>query len=427
MHSYEGHQFIVRYSKYLDNETFNNDIAIPQNTDSVSPLWITAEAGDDDRVVIYDKINNKLILKSSEETYVSEKSDGKVNHIDIDDMRPRINEVTANCREKYYERLLDNNQKEFQTCFMSKMEADYNSLQSQVNKVKQQMSRMSFKLRNLTCDDDRLTTSTPVGSFDVLTDHQNNGFIPASHTNSLENVSIDNKKKVNILLNTSHANIWTIDEFVTQNECDTLMRHGLPRLQRATVAAEDGSSVISVHRKAQQAMYDSYHEINDPLSSLYKRVLNITHLLTGYDIPTEGQEGFTIIQYNVGDQYTPHCDASCDGQPHIPGGRVVTALFYCKVPELGGSTTFTNSNVYIKPVNRTAAFFSYKGPEFTSSGGSDNLMDPLQLTEHSGCPVRKGEKWAIALWMRIGVSRADPWTLHDPSGPLLDSEIETQS
>ena len=255
----------------------------------------------------------------------------------------------------------------------------------------------------------------------MLTDPAD-GFVPVKPLSAVGKPGLNNKKKVNILLNTSHANIWTIEEFVTQSECDTLMRHGLPRLTRATVAAEDGSSIVSVNRKAQQASYDLYNQKNDPLSSLYNRILNITHLLTGYDLPREGQEGFTIIQYNIGDQYTPHCDASCDGQPHIPGGRVVTALFYCKAPELGGGTTFTNSNVYIKPVNRTAAFFSYKGPEFTATGNADNLMDPLKLTEHSGCPVRQGEKWAVTLWMRIGVSRTDPWTLHDPSGPLLEPE-----
>jgi hypothetical protein len=42
-----------------------------------------------------------------------------------------------------------------------------------------------------------------------------------------------------------------------------------------------------------------------------------------------------------------------------------------------------------------ATFFSYKGP--------DGHMDE-GYTEHSGCPVIKGEKWITTVWMREGVS-----------------------
>ena len=38
-----------------------------------------------------------------------------------------------------------------------------------------------------------------------------------------------------------------------------------------------------------------------------------------------------------------------------------------QVPTRGGGTTFTNSNIYIKPKVGMATFFSYKG--------SDNKMD----------------------------------------------------
>ena len=107
-------------------------------------------------------------------------------------------------------------------------------------------------------------------------------------------------------------------------------------------------------------------------------------------------------------------DGSCDGGSHTTGGRVATALFYCKTADKGGSTTFTKSDVYIKPKNRTVAFFSYMGNQ-----PNDNRMDPLQLTEHSACPVREGEKWATALWMRVDVSSNSPWHLRDPCGVKL--------
>lgn len=38
------------------------------------------------------------------------------------------------------------------------------------------------------------------------------------------------------------------------------------------------------------------------------------------------------------------------------------------------------------------------------------------FTEHSSCPVIEGEKWVTTMWMRDGVSAAEPWTMFDPSG-----------
>ena len=83
------------------------------------------------------------------------------------------------------------------------------------------------------------------------------------------------------------------------------IEHGTPKLRRATVAAEDGSSVVSENRKANQADYRFPGPLSeDPLGELYQRVLNMTNGHTGLQLDRGGQEEFTIIQYNVDDQYT---------------------------------------------------------------------------------------------------------------------------
>lgn len=74
-----------------------------------------------------------------------------------------------------------------------------------------------------------------------------------------------------------------------------------------------------------------------------------------------GQEDFTIIQYNVADQYTPHCDGTCDHSMYNSRGRVATAVLYCQVAEEGGGTSFTKSDIFVKPKVGQATFFSYKG------------------------------------------------------------------
>jgi hypothetical protein len=88
-------------------------------------------------------------------------------------------------------------------------------------------------------------------------------------------------------------------------------------------------------------------------------------------------------------------------------GRVATAVMYCQVPPLGGGTTFTKADVFVKPVAGMATFFTYRG--------SDGKMD-VGFTEHSGCPVLEGEKWITTLWMRDGVDAEHSWDKYDPSG-----------
>lgn len=44
---------------------------------------------------------------------------------------------------------------------------------------------------------------------------------------------------------------------------------------------------------------------------LYERVLGFVNGRTNFDLKAEGQEGFTIIQYNVDDEYTYVADACC--------------------------------------------------------------------------------------------------------------------
>jgi hypothetical protein len=84
-------------------------------------------------------------------------------------------------------------------------------------------------------------------------------------------------------------------------------------------------------------------------------------------------------------------------------------VLYCAVPEEGGGTVFTKADIFVKPIKNDATLFVYKGQD----GNMDN-----GFTEHSGCPVLKGEKWITTAWMREGVTRERDWQIIDPSGRL---------
>ena len=75
------------------------------------------------------------------------------------------------------------------------------------------------------------------------------------------------------------------------------------------------------------------------------------------------------------------------------------------VAEAGGHTHFRMSNVHIKPVLGSALFFSYVDPE--------SLEMDDGFTQHSGCPVFKGEKKIITQWIRKGVDEQNQFFLFD--------------
>lgn len=255
-----------------------------------------------------------------------------------------------------------------------------------LNKAKQESiyyrDLMSYRLRNYTCADETLNTTTPY------------------FTN---NIHIEGKDyKAEGLLDTPAAKIWVVRDFITPNECDILLKFAEGNLTRATVGDDEnkGGVTYSEHRRAQQAHY-TVPNGDDPLWPLMRRVFSMTNQHANMNLSPNGQAGFTVIQYNVNDEYTPHCDGYCDGSSFRKGSRVATAVLYCKTAARGGGTTFTKADVFVKPEVGMATFFTFKDPV-------TNLMDQ-GYTEHSGCPILEGEKWITTVWMREETKWEDPW------------------
>ena len=307
-----------------------------------------------------------------------------------DEFLAKVKDHTAACVPKTGD--------EFDVCFSRALSEDVIKMEDKYTEVTRYRDSMSSRLRNYTCEDPTMVTSKPIQS--LVMNVQNKNY------------------NVDVLFDNPSAKIWIVHDFISDEECQILEDHGLPRLTRATVAGDDGRSIVSENRKAQQASYNMHqtHE-HDPLRSLNERVLRITNERTGYKLRAGGQEDLTIIQYNKDDQYTPHCDGSCDGTLHKTGGRVATAVMYCRTATLGGGTTFSKADIFVKPTNGMATFFSYRGLAGRMEDG---------FTEHSGCPVLEGEKWITTQWMREGVTEADTWVNFDPSG-VRSSEYETDT
>lgn len=169
-------------------------------------------------------------------------------------------------------------------CVADRVLGDVLIAQKTHDTAKRYTNRMAARLRNYTCADPNMQTSKP---------------------KNVHNMFVNGKNyEVNDMFENDHAKIFTIDNFLTQNECDILMKHGKGRLQRATVAAEDGTSILSNHRRANQATYETHRVASDPLHALYSRILTTANTKSGLNMGPEGQEGFTIIQYDPTDEYT---------------------------------------------------------------------------------------------------------------------------
>ena len=70
---------------------------------------------------------------------------------------------------------------------------------------------------------------------------------------------------------------------------------------------------------------------------------------------------------------------------------------------IGGATTFSKADVFVKPDKGLATFFSYKG--------SDGMMDD-GFTEHSGCPVLEGSSTILAIDETVLFSNFQIFIIH---------------
>lgn len=102
--------------------------------------------------------------------------------------------------------------------------------------IKEYYGKMVDRYRNYTCADEALLTSDPI---------------------RIDAIRIGTQKlPAYVLLDTSHAKIWYINDFIHPSECEILKEYGRSRLERATVYDDkNGSFIQSNKRKAQQATY----------------------------------------------------------------------------------------------------------------------------------------------------------------------------
>lgn len=297
---------------------------------------------------------------------------------------------------------------EFLTCVGNEVAKKHANVERDLSRTLKLLEEVGDRARNYTCIDPNMTTT--------------NDTVRTFKWNS-EDYRPPGKPKfvpVKVFLDEPSAKIMLLDDFVTDEECVQLQERATKSgMAAASVNSDDGGSILSPARRAKAGAVDpDLEDPADPITALFLRSYAFADAQTGYGIPVEGQEGFSVIKYDATDEYRPHCDGDCTGVAFKPGGRVATMVVYCEQAKAGGGTTFSSADVFLNGKRGQAAFFSYYDK-------AKNITD-VGLTRHSGCPVLDGNKWIATMWMRLGVGADKHWTLFDPEGNIV-SEMQKRS
>jgi hypothetical protein len=235
--------------------------------------------------------------------------------------------------------------------------------------------------------------------------------------------------------------------FMTHEETDHLIDLAKKDLKRSHVVADSKDAEVSNVRTS----YGAWPKRDNFMQMIEDRI----HRLVG--IPNEFGEGMYVLNYKQGQEYKAHNDnckggrgsevtKSCEdflkraGGPECGpghggvscGDRIATFIIVLDPAEEGGHTAFpradiTNKNtageklrvfqenapwycteeyqhkvLQVAPKKGDAAlFWDYKPlPPGKHVSPEDGMAEEVDGSQHSGCPVVKGEKWIVTRWIR---------------------------
>lgn len=177
--------------------------------------------------------------------------------------------------------------------------------------------------------------------------------------------------------------VYTVENFLTSQECDALIRAAHEHMTPAPVVGP-GNGEVSVSRTS-----STCYLAREDLPSVCTKVC----ALTGK--PVDHLELPQVGRYRSGEFYKPHYDAfdtaSPDGRRFAANGgqRVATVLVYLNDVPNGGATFFSKLGIRLLPRKGVALVF------FPAT--LDGRLDDLYL--HSA-ETAIDEKWVSQIWIR---------------------------
>eukprot|EP00656_Telonema_subtile_P017686 TRINITY_DN19530_c0_g1_i4.p1 TRINITY_DN19530_c0_g1~~TRINITY_DN19530_c0_g1_i4.p1 ORF type:complete len:208 (-),score=54.44 TRINITY_DN19530_c0_g1_i4:48-671(-) len=188
--------------------------------------------------------------------------------------------------------------------------------------------------------------------------------------------------------------IFLVENFLNDQEIETLIELAKPKMQRApVVAANKDTSKVGDKRTSSTSFIPKYDT---------EWLLQKVHELTNKPIPD--MERPQVGHYNPEEFYAGHYDAvdMCDdvGMAFATNGgnRLVTVLIYLNTVEHGGRTRFDNiqGGLEVPPVKGSAVVF------FPAT--LDAKID-TRLLHTALKPDNDAEKWVSQIWIREGATK----------------------
>ena len=183
--------------------------------------------------------------------------------------------------------------------------------------------------------------------------------------------------------------IYTIDNFITQEQCQHFINISKDKIQPSLVSGEKKGYISQGRTGMNCWIKHDYDNITLQIAN------NIANLI---NIPIENAESFQVIYYDKTQEYKQHYDSwSFDNSEKsirnmkYGGQRMVTALVYLNNVHRGGATRFTRLNKQVEPETGKLLVFH-------NVYNNSNIKH--DLSEHAGMSVIEGEKWAFNLWFR---------------------------
>lgn len=184
--------------------------------------------------------------------------------------------------------------------------------------------------------------------------------------------------------------ISTIDNFITDEECDHIIKIAKPYLVSSVVSSNNGG-IISKGRTSKNTWIN--HNTDNVTKNIAKKICELV------DKPINTAESFQVIHYDENQEYRPHYDGwehNYDNPKNVRclktgGQRMLTVLCYLNDVKKGGSTSFPKLNLDVT---------AKKGKLVIFENVYEDTNERHKLSLHAGMPVVKGEKYAFNLWFR---------------------------
>jgi len=177
--------------------------------------------------------------------------------------------------------------------------------------------------------------------------------------------------------------LYTIEEFMTPQECDDIVALIEPNLQRSTITTSKDVSSFRTSSTCWLRRVDDQKVI-----TLHAKVCKMLGINASFSEGIQGQ------QYLVGQEFKPHTDAfdpeTFEKFAAVPGQRTWTFMIYLDDTVTGGGTRMHNIDQTFQPTKGMAVVWNNLNPDGTVNSN----------TLHQGMPVEYGKKTIITQWFR---------------------------